>query len=161
MSDETISQQLGGLFQKASVNFVGNVLKSDADHAEFTAINQNSAERQDELIRRYYEEYDVRVDLARKRLYDEAAQFSLDHPPPPGGDTNRAGEIDREAHRQVREQHDADLRQARDEAQRVLEDFLNRAYQRGQTKEPATEAFLRATNRRSGQDRRTFSQSQE
>lgn len=151
---QSISQQLNEVFQQASISYVQNMLRTDQDRAEFETINRRAAENQEDLTRLYHEEYDTRVDAARARLYDKAAQSRLDHPPPPGGETDRATVIDREAHREVRLAHEADLQRSRDEAQQAFEDLLDRAHRRNQVKGMAVEAFLRVAERRSGQDRR-------
>lgn len=158
---DTIEQQLDEMLHKASVSFVRNMLRTDADLAEFKAINQDAATKQEDMNLLYREEYQTRVDEVRKRLYDEAAQVTLDHPAPPGGDNDRAGFIDREAHRLVRQAHAADLQGLREQGQKAFEDLLGRAHRRNQTKGMAVDAFLRASERRSGEDGRTIRHNQD
>ena len=151
---QSISEQLNEAFHQASETFVRSMLKTEQDRADLDAISRAGADKQEELTRLYLAEYDSRVDDVRKRLLDEAAQLHLDHPPPPGGDSDKAGEIDRAAHRTVRTAHEADLQRVRDEAQRAFEALLDRAYHRNQLKGLAVEAFTGAADRRSGQERR-------
>ncbi|MEQ1954475.1 hypothetical protein [Mesorhizobium sp. CN2-181] len=160
MSD-TIEQQLDEMLHKASVSFVRNMLRTDADLAEFKAIDEDVSGKQEQMNLLYTEEYYTRVDEVRKRLYDEAAQANLDHPAPPGGGNDRVGFIETEAHRRVRQAHANDMQGVRDEGQQAFEDLLGRAQRRNQTKGMAVDAFLRASERRSGEDRRTIRHSQD
>jgi predicted metal-dependent hydrolase len=159
--DKTIAEQLDEVFRHASETYIRNRLKSDQDRAEFDAIMQSAAERQQELIRVYEEEYVSRVEETRQRLYDEAAQVKHDHPAPSGVSTNTNDAITRQAHESVQLAHQADLDEALDQTQRDFEDLLERAHKRNETKGRAVEGFLRTTDRRSGQDRRTRNQSQD
>jgi hypothetical protein len=159
--DKTIGEQLDEVFQRASESYIRNLLKSDQDRAEFDAIRQAAADRQQELTRLYEEQYVSRVEAARQRLYDEAAELKHDHPAPSGVSTNSGDTITRQAHETVQLAHQADLDEARGTAQRDFEDLLDRAHRRGQTKGQAVEAFLGANDRRSGQDRRTPNQTQD
>lgn len=158
---ETISRQLDEMFHEASIAFVRKLLTSDRDLAALEAINQSAHQKRDELTRLYREEYSTRVDTERQRLYDKAAQLRLDHLAPPGVPTTSDDTITRQAHRAVRLAHEADLQRTRDEAQQGFEDLLDQAHRRNQTKGLATAAFLRATDRRSEQDRRIRNQSQD
>lgn len=152
---QSISEQLDEVFHRASETFVRGLLKTEQDRIDFDAIGGAARDKQAELTRLYHEQYDARVDDVRKRLLDEAAHWRLTHPSPPGGDVDRAGEINRAAHRTVQTAHEADLQRTRDEAQNAFEGLLERAYHRNQVRGLAVEAFRAASDRRSGEDRRT------
>lgn len=152
---QSINEHLEEVFKQASATYVRNKLKSVGDEAEIMAIHREAAEKLEDITRIYHEEYDARVDAVRQRLYDEAAKVKLDHPAPFGASASRDEAITREAHREVRLAHEADLRRTEDNAQTAFEDLLRRTEQRNQVKGTAVEAFRSASDRRSGEDRRT------
>ncbi len=156
---ETITQQLNEVFQKASLSYARKILTSIEDLEKLSEINQNTLEKRDDLTRRYHEEYESRVDAARQKLYNQAAQVKLDHPAPPGAPTTDDDAITWQAHQQVRLAHDADLRGTTADAQRQIEELLERAHQRNQTQGLTTDDFLHTGDRRSGRDRRIPKQS--
>jgi hypothetical protein len=158
---ETITQQLNEVFLKASLSYVRKVLTSIDDFEKLSEITQNAEESRNDLTRRYNEEYESRVDAERQRLHHQAAQVKLDHPAPRGAPITDKDTIILQAHEQVRLAHETDLRGVADDEQRQIEDLLERAHQRNQTQGVATDAFLRAGDRRSGQDRRIQKQSQD
>jgi len=160
-TDRTITQQLEETFQQATQSYVRSLLKSDRDLAEYETIMRAAEDKRDDLNRRYDDEYEARVEEARARLYDEAAQVSLDHPAPSGAHANRHAAINEAAQKQVLLAHQADLDQTRHEAQLAFEDLLVRVRERDQLRGMSTEAFGHATERRSGEDRRIPKQSQD
>ncbi|KAA3516959.1 hypothetical protein GOZ96_12370 [Agrobacterium vitis] len=164
---DTITQQLNEVFQKASLSFALKTLTSIDDFETLSKITQNAAQKLEDLNDRFDEEYKSRVETERQRLYREGIQTKLDHPAPPGAPSTDNDTITWQAHRNVRLAHDADLRGVADEEQRQIEDLLARAHERNQTQGSGAEAFLRARDqrtgdeRRSGQDRRIPKQSQD
>lgn len=158
---ETITQQLNEVFQKASLSYARKILTSIDDFEKLSEIIQNAQENRNDLTRRFDEEYESRVAAEGQRLYHHAAQIKLDHPAPPGAPTTDNDTITLQAHQQVRLAHEADLRGVGDTEQRQIEELLERAHQRNQTQGLTTDAFLRAGDRRSGQDRRIHKQSQD
>lgn len=165
MKDKSLSQQLDEVLLKASESFIRRHLKSDRDLAEFEAIKQAMADKQEELNRAYKDEYTERVGAAQQQLYDEAAQKNYEHPAPPGVPTNTSESILNRAHERVELAHQSDLAATRDAMQADVENLLNEAYAREQIRGRAVEQFLGASerrfgpDRRSGEDRRTRNQS--
>lgn len=152
---DDITQQLNEVFQEASLSYARKLLTSVEGVEALTEINRNAVAKRAELSRLYREERDSRVVAERQRLYQQAAQVKYDHPAPYGVSTTNSDTITLQAHRNVRLAHDADLRGVADDAKRQIEDLIESAHQRNQTQGAATEAFLRARDQRSGEERRS------
>lgn len=160
MTDK-ISQQLNEVFQKAALSYARKVLTSWDDLKELSEITDRAAEKRDELIARFDEEYDARFDAVRRRLYDEAAQPHLNHPAPSGTPVADSDSITWRAHEEVRRMHEADLEAIDHRATRDIENLIDRAQRRNDMQGVSRGEFARASERRSGLDRRIPTQSQD
>lgn len=158
---DTISQQLNEVFQKAALSYARKVLTSWDDLKELSEITDRAAERRDELIARFDEEYDARFDAVRQRLYDEAVQPHLNHPAPSGAPVSGNDTIIWQAHEEVRRTHEADLQAIDDQAVRDAEDLIDRARRLNDMQGVSRGEFARTSERRSGFDRRIPTQSQD
>lgn len=158
---DTISQQLNEVFQKAALSYARKVLTSWDDLKELSEITDRAAEKRDELIARFDEEYDARFDAVRQRLYDEAAEPHLNHPAPSGAPVSGNDTITWQAHEEVRRTHEADLQAIDDQAVRDAEDLIDRARRLNEMQGVSRGDFVRASERRSGLDRRITTQSQD
>jgi hypothetical protein len=105
--------------------------------------------------RRYELEYKTRVEVARKELIDQAGSKGRTFIPIWGGaDRFDKAAIDRQAHRQVRHNHEK-LMGRMNEAKAAEQDaFLDQCHHRRQQREKPRRDFARAADRRSGLDRR-------
>lgn len=160
MTDK-ISQQLNEVFQKAALSYARKVLTSWDDLKELTEIIDRATERRDELNARFIEEYDARFDAVRQRIYDEAAQPHLNHPAPSGAPVSDNDSITWRAHEEVRRMHEADLEAIDHRATRDIEDLIDHAQRRNEIQGVSRNDFARASERRSGLDRRIPTQSQD
>ena len=116
-------------------------------------------EGQRRFAKRAYDlEYDERVAMARVRLINKAGQKDLTLKPRWfGNDRFDKDAINRQAHRAVRHAYLNDLvRIDREEAHDITQMIDSSDYARAVREKPRRD-FARATNRRSGQDRRTRS----
>lgn len=152
--EKSIGEQLNEMLHNASLSYTRNVLRTKQDLDDLDEINRRAEEKQAGLNKAYHADYGKRFEMAHGELLRKAAQFNFNHPPPPGGDSDRAAFLKQEAHRQVRTAHEVELIRVREEAQQALESLLDRANRRDQVRNMAREAFLRASDRRSGDDRR-------
>ena len=105
--------------------------------------------------RRYELEFKTRVEVARQKLIDQAGSKGRTFIPIWGGaDRFDKAAIDRQAHRQVRHDHEK-LMGRMNEAKAVEQDaFLDQCHHRRQQREKPRRDFARAADRRSGLDRR-------
>lgn len=105
---------------------------------------------------RYRLEYDMRVEVVRKRLIDKAGEFNLDHPTPSGNDKFDEDAIKRQAHREVQFGHENDLQQSRETQNAQMDELQGAAHNRNLTKKKnlAKNEFELVSDRRKAPDRR-------
>jgi len=92
-----------------------------------TRGQQRQEKNREDLIRRYHEQYDSRVDATRARLLKEASAPKLNHAAPPGSPPRTENDIEHQAHRQVQLAHKVDLERVGQEASEALGMLLKRA----------------------------------
>ena len=103
----------------------------------------------------YSEEYDTRVEAASKALINRAGAKERSFLPRfLGVDRFQKAEIDRQAHRAVRQDHARTVQGLEDAMHGETEELLKAAEQRGELGRKTKREFATATDRRSGTERR-------
>ena len=124
---DDFGKQLRQALHDAAKNHIYGQLNTSEERAEYAAIERRRAKSHEELTRRYHEQYDTRVDAARAQLLKEASGPKLNHSAPVGSLPLTAGDIERQAHRQVQLAHQTDLERVGQQASEALEGLLTRA----------------------------------
>ncbi len=158
-----IETELKKTFDEAVMSHEAKSLRTTEDWQKLVEIRDAATERINEVTERYLDEYDTRVEIVRKRLIDKAGEQNFDHPAPVGRDKFDAKAINRQAHREVQQDHERVIAQIRDDKTTTLETLKDEARQRDlppmQTHGKAKEHFNQARDQRSGIDRRAPSRS--
>jgi len=149
-----IDHELQKTFHEASMQYAQNSLKKGPDWAEADAIMTRSDKERDDLQLTYDEEYPARVDDARMRLLEKAAEFKLDHPAPNGAEPNSNATITQQAQLLVENEHRADMRQSRESEQQDIDQLMERAHHRNLPHGKARQEFNQVNDQRTGLDRR-------
>ncbi len=130
-------------------------LRAD-DWARYREIAEQHERRLSQESDRYRKKYDERVAVAKRGLIEQAAAKRRPFVPRfLGQDRFDRGEIDRLAHRAVRMQHQTNLEGLEALRQEQVYELLAGAKDRQELAQAVRQDFTRATNRRSGADRRS------
>lgn len=105
--------------------------------------------------RLYRQNYDTRVELALRRILNQAGKKIRDHQPAwAARDRFSREDAQRQAHREVRAAHHARLEKIQNFEARELRKIVKQSMRENNLRGAARTSFTQATNRRSGQDRR-------
>lgn len=130
-------------------------LRAD-DWARYREVKEQHDRRLTQESDSYRKEYDERVAVAKRGLIEQAAAKRRPFVPRfLGHDRFDRGEIDRLAHRAVRLQHQTNLEGLEASRQDQIRELLAGAKDRQELGQEMRQQFTRATNRRSGEDRRS------
>lgn len=153
---ESLIHEIRETFRKASLQAeAARGLKGD-DWKAYRTIYAQSGERQGAAEQAYRDTYDLRVEAARRWLIDQAGDrkgpslllrwFSRD-----GFDR---AEIERQAHRMVRDDHQRTLARIEADRDSRIDTLLHEAERRKDMSEQLKQDFGKAADRRSGIERR-------
>lgn len=126
----------------------------------YRKVSKNFADKRIYTERAFELDYNQRFDEARQRLIDEAGSVKRRFVPKfMGSDNFDKTEINRQADKQVRDAHANDMARIDISESRELRTMLEASDSRLQQKEKPLRDFQKATDRRTGLDRRVRSQS--
>ena len=151
----SISQELQRTFHLASLHREASHSLTGQDWHEYQQLKNAYARQRRTEERAYGQEYKTRVEIARKRLTNQAGEKNKDFKRRWfGHDNSDANAINRQARRQVEMHHKRlmahlDMRETRD-----IETLLQRASRRQTLREKPKRDFERAADRRTAMDRR-------
>jgi len=144
------------LFRDAVMESTTLELRTKDDWSRFREIQNDVTQREQEIRTRFESDRRDLIAKAREELLRRAGSLTHEHPTPFGTGTDKFDktQITKQAERMVDQGHQSDLlklREAEAEAYSTLRDSIRgRENVRGQSRE----AFARAVDRRSGEDRR-------
>jgi hypothetical protein len=151
----SIDQDLRRAFERATLKREAKANLSPREWQKFRKIEETHEAQKKHEQQRYKLEYDSRVEIARKHLIDQAAtktkRFNLRWA---GDDRFSKDAIERQAHRYVQHRHQRRLSAIDRKLQEQHDALLQKCERRLTQSEKLKADFARATNRRSGQDRR-------
>lgn len=152
----SLSSKIRLVFMEASLQRDAAMgLRAD-DWARYREIKEQYDRRLAQENDRFQKEYGERVAVAKRGLIEQAAEKRRPFVPRfLGHDRFDRGEIDRLAHRAVRLQHQTNLEGLEGSRQEQLHKLLSKAADRQELAQAARRDFVRATNRRSGEERRS------
>ena len=136
-----------------------NSLRTAEDWKKLRQIKEATQDRIDMANRQYDADYHMRVASVRKRLIDEVGRPIHDLPVPVGRDRFNKDAINRQAHTEVRGEHEALIAHIRDSEKTQISALQKDARQRDRLFGKAEADFNMVTDRRGGFDRRTPSRS--
>ncbi|NDW06478.1 hypothetical protein [Jiella pacifica] len=149
-----LRSELGKTFDLAIRRHEAKVLKTSHDWKTLQDIEERHNRAREAADQGYRQEYGTRVEQARLDILAEKTSRTFDIRPPFGTDNFRKDAIDREAHRRVQADHDATIAGINEREVRAIETLLSEATERRALDGAARKEFGRATDRRSGRDRR-------
>lgn len=127
---------------------------------EYRKVSESFADKRRYTDRAFELDYDQRFDQARQRLIDEAGSVKRRLVPRfMGFDNFDKTEINRRADKQVRDAHANDMARIDLDEGKVLRSMLETCDARFELKQKPMRDFQKATDRRSGPDRRVLRQS--
>ena len=156
---EDLTNALQMTFDEAVMRHEARSLKEGQHWEQAREIMERGEGERAALEDIYLREYDSRVETVRKRLVDDAGKPDLNHPAPYGRDKFDSETLTRQAHREVRSNHDADLQQSLDAQRTELDGLQEKARQTDRPQGKARDDFTQASDRRQGPDRRAPSRS--
>lgn len=150
-----IAKELQKTFDEAVMQHEARSLKQGQDWRQAREIIERGKADRAMHEDKYAREFDTRVEIVRKRLINEAGSLNHEHPSPGGRDRFDHEAIDRQAHREVRLDHERVLQQshaAQDQAMLALQEG---ASQRdvAKTQGKARGQFTTASDRRQQPER--------
>lgn len=145
---------LQDIFREAVKEHLVLNLTTDADWARFRRISETARDQIEIENKSYRRDYKARIDKARQEILRKAGSLTHDHPTPHGIDRFDKDAINREAQRIVRHDHERRLCTIREQEIGSYEELQRDIRTRDQNKGRARVSFTRATDRRSGPDRR-------
>ncbi len=150
----SLEYSLAEVFREATMQNLVFELRNESDWNQFQTIHAASQKRQKTEREDYEENRSERLAKAREELLRQAGSKTLDHPAPIGADRFDKNELERRAMLKVENDHAARLltikKEETDAYARLKDDILGRDFVR----DHARDAFTRAVDRRSGQERR-------
>lgn len=152
----SLTEEIRETFRKAALQReVAHGLSGD-DWARYGDIQSDHDRRRSQEQRDYQREYDTRVETMRRRLIDQAG--TADRTLAPrflGRDRFDKDAIERQAHRNVRDDHDRVLARLEAEKEARLTLLLGAAQKHRDLGDLLRNDFAQATDRRLGDERRS------
>lgn len=151
----SVSEELKRSYDLATLRREADALKTTRHWNNYQAMLEGFEQQRDKERTSYRKEYQTRVEAAQRRILKEKAapNRKLMHPHAQH-DWFSPEDTLRQAQREVREAHN-DRMAAIDDAERsATRSYLKQAMRENSITGEARQAFKRATNRRSGKDRR-------
>jgi hypothetical protein len=155
----TLREELLAAFDLATKRHEAQVLQKTQDWAIHQKLKQNFQDKRLEAQKLYESEYDARVQQARQDLLKSTQTRKHEMRGPFGSYNLGKDALERQAHKRVREDHEATMTHINKQETQALDGLLANAVKRGVIKDQARQAFTRTADRRSGQERRTLTQS--
>lgn len=151
----TISEELNRVFDLASLRQEAADLKAPHQWRRVTGIWRRCDDARQREQNRFEKRYVTRVEVARRRLVDEAAAKSFDLKPGwAGHDTFDAQALTRQAEREVRHAHQQRMERIDEFERRELKAIVEQSVRENNLRGTAREQFGRSVDRRSGIERR-------
>ena len=131
-------------------------LTKSKDWQQVRSIMDRGEAGRAKLEERYLDEYDTRVEIVRRRLINQGGELNHNHPAPAGIDKFNGDAINRQANREVRQDHERALQQSRDGQDVEIQSLKHHAGERNrmESKGKAKDQFAQVSDRRDGPDRR-------
>ena len=150
-----INEMLRSTFETATLRKEAQTLRRAPEWAELKTIQNRHAKLRSDADQRFRAEYKTRVEQERQRLIHKAGSKTRDHIWKVfGADKFDKAAMDRQAHRNVRHRHHKLQARLERLEKRDLSALLSRSAETARLREKPRQAFERATDRRSGVDRR-------
>ena len=152
----SINEELRRSFELASLRREANAIQSPRQWAEVIKLQTRCRDLRAKEIDLFHSRSTTRVEQRRKRLIDEAGLREFHFKPrwAIGNDRFDPEATLRQAQRDVRGAHAARIKKIEDYERRKLKDYVVRFGRLNEERGLAREAFGRATERRTGFDRR-------
>ncbi|WP_386627518.1 hypothetical protein [Sulfitobacter geojensis] len=151
-SDITLG--MAEMFRDANRESVTLELRTPQDWDRFNKIKDMAKQHEREETEFFQREKPLLLAEARKELIDKAGSLTLEHPSPFGTDRFNKDTIERQAHMQVGNDHQARLLGIKARESDGYAELREDIQAREGLRDHAREAFARSTDRRDGQDRR-------
>lgn len=152
----SITGELKRSFDLASLRKEAKTLNRPEHWAEINRITTRCDKARQREERLHAAFFDTRVEMARRRLIDEAGTIGRDLKPLSFGDDRfDRNAITRQAQRLVLKSHERRLARIDELERRSLGAVVDRARQENPSPAPARDEFTRVANRRDGKDRRS------
>lgn len=145
------------MFSEALSNNVGLELKTQQDWDAFQTIRNDAQTLADVEVATFTRDRPTLLNKAREEIMRDAGALKHDHPSPFGTDKFDKSRINAEAARRVDGAHQSRLTKIREDEIGKYTDLSDSIRARGQEKGRSREAFNRATDRRTGAERRVRS----
>lgn len=154
MADD-LKQEIRALFDNAALRNQATKSFSGEDWAAYRKLQENHSAQVRLQERRFELEYQTRLELARQRIIDQggAREKNLVHRWF-GSDKFNAAAIDRQAHREIHRAHEGLLARMDSENEAAIEKLFRTSGDRQSIRDQVIIDFAKATDRRSGPDRR-------
>lgn len=155
--DLNIAEELKRAFDLATLRKEARGLKSSRQWQKAFQLDLRCQVARSRETKLYLDRYDTRVEVARRRLIDEAAKKSFDFKPRWGGDDRFDAEATlRQAQRQVRHEHERRIARIDDYERQRLKAIVEQSIRENNLMGMVREEFGRAVDRRTGADRRAI-----
>lgn len=129
-------------------------LRKPEDWEQYNKLRDMAAERERNAAERFERDKPKLLAEARKEIIERAGAKTFEHPTPFSTDRFSKSEIDRQARHKVEMDHQAEILRLRTEEAESYHDLKHEIYAREDVRDHARDAFARATDRRTGEDRR-------
>ncbi|MCQ0989591.1 hypothetical protein [Jiella marina] len=153
MSDD-LRSELAKAFDDAVRKHEAKVLKTSQDWRAYRKIEERHTRAREDAERRYRDEYETRVEKARRDIIAEKATPAHEIRPPFGTDEFKKEDIELQAHRRVQKDHEVMLTGIDQAETAEKEALLAEAAERRKLDGQSKDQFAKASDRRSGRDRR-------
>ena len=142
------------MFRDATQQNIILELRKPEDWAQFNKLRDMAAERERNAVERFERDKPQLIAEARKEIIERAGAKTFEHPTPFGTDRFSKSEIDRQARHSVEMDHQAEILRLRTDEAESYAELKHDICERENVRDLARDAFARATDRRSGADRR-------
>ncbi|MGJ8572280.1 MAG: hypothetical protein ACSHXI_16440 [Hoeflea sp.] len=150
-----LSNQIRQTFKLASLRHEAAKNLRGEDQVAYSKVVMAYAEQRKSEIQTYQNEYQTRVEVERKRLIDKAGEKNKTFQHRWfGADKFDKAAITRQAHRNVRQDHESTLARLDRQETETVDGLLEKAGHREALREKPMRDFQKAVDRRQGQDRR-------
>lgn len=142
------------MFRDAIRESIVPELRSQDDWDRFKAIDLEAKRRTKDQVDGFERDRPERLAAARKEIIDKAGSLTLEHPTPFGTDKFDKTAIERQAVTKIFNDHHAALLAIKTEETDAYGALRDDIHARENTRGLARDTFTRATDRRTGEDRR-------
>ncbi|MEM9699404.1 MAG: hypothetical protein AAF943_11500 [Pseudomonadota bacterium] len=153
MSNE-IQLCMAAMFRDATFQDVVKELQTPSDWKRLNEICETAQKAEDAEIQDYQRTKSDRIAKALENLIDKAGSASLEHPTPFGMDRFNRASNERRAAQLVENEHQAALIGILENQTAQFDELKADIFAREHRRDHARDAFFRATDRRTGEDRR-------